>query len=321
MTSPVLGARTRRYPWPTSARQTCHKYQLAVRCTGLLPSSCLDRSHGEDVRMEDSAFDRFARTVGTGGSRRRLLGLLTGLSLGSALTVLATHEATAEKPKDRLSRRTRQHRRKRRNEKRRNQKQGGGNGGRGGLTGTACIPAGQDGCIDQADCCAGATCRRDGVCRAGTCGEGGAPFPHGSADCCPDAVCTEAGTCCGAQGGACTANADCCDGGVCNGANTCQTTCIDKALEGCNSDADCCLGRTCEKNFQGFPPLACTHKNGEACAPPPEGIDPKAWTGFCPAGSGCSQQHKCAMCGVDEFPCSTSDDCCFAYTCAAGRCR
>ena len=114
---------------------------------------------------------------------------------------------------------------------------------------------------------------------------------------------------------------DCRDDSQCPTGQMCeQNDCV--PIPGwCNSDADCCLGRTCEKNFQGFPPLACTHKNGEACAPPPEGIDPKAWTGFCPAGSGCSQQHKCAMCGVDEFPCSTSDDCCFAYTCAAGRCR
>src|SRR5687768_8698346 len=80
----------------------CHNIRLGVRFAHLLPSSTLDSSRGEGVRMEDSMFDRLARTVGTGGSRRRLLGVLTGLGLGSALTVLEAGDAGAEKPQDRL---------------------------------------------------------------------------------------------------------------------------------------------------------------------------------------------------------------------------
>ncbi len=73
--------------------------------------------------MDDTAIDRLTRAVGADSSRRRLLGALTGLGLGGVLAVLATDDAGAEKPKDRLRRRTKQHRRKRRNEKRRNKNQ------------------------------------------------------------------------------------------------------------------------------------------------------------------------------------------------------
>ena len=53
--------------------------------------------------MDGTTFDRLARAVGAGSSRRRLLGVLTGL--GGALAMLDGDDAAAEKPGDRLRRR------------------------------------------------------------------------------------------------------------------------------------------------------------------------------------------------------------------------
>jgi hypothetical protein len=46
--------------------------------------------------MDGTAFDRLARAVGSGGSRRKLLGDLTVLGMGGSIVLLETDEARAE---------------------------------------------------------------------------------------------------------------------------------------------------------------------------------------------------------------------------------
>jgi hypothetical protein len=190
--------------------------------------------------MDGSKFDRLAQAIGSGGSRRRLLGTLTALGFGAALTGLEADNAGAEKPKDRLRRRTRQHRRKRRNEKRRNQ----GNSGNGARQGSDQCPAtGPD--------CAGKTCGPDGC--GGSCGS----CLAGWQDCC-------AGTCkdifidhdnCGACGSQCPGAATCANGSCCvvkfNLPWQCSATM--PCCQGiCREDGSCCLplGEMCTHSVE-----------------------------------------------------------------------
>jgi hypothetical protein len=109
--------------------------------------------------MDGTTFHRLARAVGAGSSRRRLLGVLTGLGLGGALAMLEGDDAAAEKPGDRLRRRKQQHRRKRRNAKRRNNgKNGNNHKNKGGLGsgGTAILQSGSTVTLNDPTNCASA---------------------------------------------------------------------------------------------------------------------------------------------------------------------
>src|SRR5215212_4196833 len=61
--------------------------------------------------MDPSAFDALIRAFASGGTRRRLLRLVTALPFGGALLV-GEDAAGAERPHERLGRRTRQRNRK-----------------------------------------------------------------------------------------------------------------------------------------------------------------------------------------------------------------
>jgi hypothetical protein len=106
------------------------------------------------MTMEGLPFDHLARAISPGGTRRRLLGALAGVTLGGLFSVLE-HDATEARRKRHGRRRS--HRPGRRKDNRKGLR--GGNGGDLGRT-PACIPVNVAG-----DCPA-----------SGNCGCPGGPF-------------------------------------------------------------------------------------------------------------------------------------------------
>jgi hypothetical protein len=92
--------------------------------------------------LDHAAFETFARSLASGGNRRRLFAALAALPLGSGLAVLTSGTVDAESPRDHIKRRKDAQRRRRRNRKRQTHKnsnrnnKGGANPG-----GSDCIPA------------------------------------------------------------------------------------------------------------------------------------------------------------------------------------
>src|SRR5262245_24518444 len=123
--------------------------------------------------MDPSAFDTLARSFATGSTRRRLVNVLTALSLGGVVTT-SEDAAAGEHPRDRLQRRIKQGNRKQRHRRQRhqhnntNQHHNGGGGG-GGLGGPQdCTPddrnSGDTLCPDGHCCHNGQSCCGSGCC-------------------------------------------------------------------------------------------------------------------------------------------------------------
>ena len=197
--------------------------------------------------MDDRRFDRLARTLAAGDTRRAALRLLGGAALAAGLARLglAADEAAADDRDascrgscDRCT--------------------GDGQCCSGRCREGACRCKPRGACKVDRACCSG-RCRRDGTCKpaeATACGRGD---PSDGEDCVPtDGNCTPGGTpqCC--DGDECVG--DTAEGGVClplceGGTTRCGTECVDL-----QTDPNNCGG--CGKQ----PCLSGGCKNGECCA-------------------------------------------------------
>lgn len=206
--------------------------------------------------MDGTAFDRLARAVGSGSSRRRLLGALAGL--GGILTALEAHDTAAENPRDRLRRRKAQRRRKQRNRQQQNSNSSSNNNGNngnnkkknntnkgGGLGGSQCAATGGN-CTLDSDCCNGNCFNFQCAEYVHQCSAGGSTNP-----CRPPAKGCAGDQCCH---GALACNDGCCEGAAnqCNSAGICcAPNCSGKQCgpDGCNAGGTCGMctnGLTCD---------------------------------------------------------------------------
>jgi hypothetical protein len=180
--------------------------------------------------MEMQRFDALARHFGQGGSRRHLLGLLSGTALGGLIAAGLASDADAKKRK----------------KKKKCKKCGECQTCRKGrckakVDGTACslgsCAGGVCTCPDEATCCTNSD-----DCPAGsgqTCQGGACTCLPGQED--SGGVCGTPPTCLGFFR-FCNFSSDCCSN-LCTGINT-TCYCSDVG-EACAADTDCCSGTTC----------------------------------------------------------------------------
>lgn len=253
--------------------------------------------------MDPRQFDALVRSFATGGTRRRLLTLLTALPLGGMLVTVAGEEAAAERPHQRLGRRNKKRNRKQRHKRRRNkhnknnnknqntnQPSGGGTSapsppppppglGNPGPEACAGIVDGPDPTGQCSHCCQEVCCRLPanqcnlaGLCCAPNCA---------NRECGPDG-CGRGGTCgCGA-GGTCTPGAVCSAGQKC----TCPSGQV------CNPASGQCPGppATTTTTTTTAPPTTTTTGVPTTTTTPVPCTD-------CPVSENCVQGVGCA-CGL-----------------------
>lgn len=257
--------------------------------------------------MDGISFDRLARAVGSGSSRRRLLGALTGLGLGGLVTLLAGDTAAAEKPADRLRRHKQQRRRKRRISKRRNRGKNGNNhrNTSGGLGSGECVATGDD-CGQNSECYTGNCFNFSCAAKVRQCSAGGTTNPCRLA----------ANGCAGSQccHGSLSCNDGCCSGDAnqCNAeGNCCVPNCSDKA---CGPDG-CGVGGTCGACPGGS---TCDETSGQcSCVPDCTNVEcgsdgcggtcGTCTDGICQNGS-CRPCDVCPTCTYTTIQAAINDD-------------
>ena len=253
--------------------------------------------------MEESAFDRLVRTFATEGTRRRLLGLLTGLPLAGLLPGSDVSEARPGRKAHR-HRATHQHRHAKTQRRKDDRDE---------TRAEACIPTGQ-------------RCPSKKV-------RGKKHKKLGCTQCCQGASHTESDgkQYCGCQpnGGSCTAaTASSCCSGFCDGA-TCQIPSSAPCERTCTTT--CCNAQCCPD-----PAAICHVTTGTCCVPDSLAI---TCTGRCgEVVNNCGQLVTCAPCTCDpacEFCqlCNETTDTCEAdpakngmscgacQQCAGGTCQ
>jgi hypothetical protein len=207
--------------------------------------------------MEGSAFDRLARAVGVGGSRRGLLRLVVGLPLAGLLTRLDDEEGAARRKRHG---RRRGHRPGKDKENRKGQRQDDG-----AALGESC--SSNSDCRNGKSCCSG-TCvnvqNDDSNC--GSCGNvcfGPSPTCVDGACTCTTVLCTGSG-CCPSRNDVCAQNDECCSPKTCQDIPPGDCGPQDDGCGGtitcvCCPDTpcDCPPGRTLCDDFTG-PKVYCT---------------------------------------------------------------
>ncbi len=222
--------------------------------------------------MDPTAFDALVRSFPARGTRRRLIGLVAALPLGSVLLVAEHEDTAAERPVDRLRRRKAQRRRKQRNNRQR------------GHAGNAAPHTGATLGRERCDACP------VGVC----CDQGTGP----AKGCCSGALDRCCGRGFGPASGCCPAEGQCClpgegpaDGsGCCPAPSKCANTARNRTVDGCClpeaticDDGECCL---VSDEAQCCP--------GGGCCPVKESM-------CCPGGGCWSQEATCCGRAVLQF--------------------
>jgi hypothetical protein len=181
--------------------------------------------------MDPTRFDTLVRAFAAGGTRRRLLAVLSALPLGGLLA-LDEDEVGAERPHKRMHRRNQQRKSKQRNRhkhnnthRRKKDKKKGGKGGAAPLCSSTTCP---EGCCDT-----------NGVCQPGT----------------SDGACGANGQFCGfcLFGQHCVGNQCVCDG------QTCPDGCC---ANGPGQPGQCLTG---DPGFCGTGGVHCSYPNGTTC--------------------------------------------------------
>jgi hypothetical protein len=261
--------------------------------------------------MDDQRFDDFARLIGSGSSRRRLLKLLGGLFAGGAGVALGRNLSAAQE---------------------------------------TCIAAGEacacsDGVCGGSHCCTsycqdgvccddgGGACTANIQCCGGSCNDG---------FCCLSGAeeCTDDGQCCNGSciGGVCHAEGTCLpDDEVCGADFQCCSglclrehcwSCADRA---CLDDGDCCLGYACIGAGESSAYGNCSSTGEPACAGEGEACDANPVPAADPYTL-CCDGYVCAnnICVVVTAPaeCEVDADCVVGAAgdieggiCCRGACR
>lgn len=222
--------------------------------------------------MDEATFDQLTRAVGAAGTRRRLLGVVSGLGLGGLLGVFADESAEAK--------RKRQGHKHRKNKKNNGNGKGNGNGGNGGLGSTQCVATGGD-CDQDSDCCSS-------NCFTFSCAE--KVHSCSGTRCVPPAKGCAGNVCCNGS----VACDVCCDPGItqCNQqGNCCAANCAGRQCgpDGCGNGGTCgtCpTNSTCNQAGQCIPNCV-PQCQGKQCGPDQCG----GICGNCPSGSVCDVQH------------------------------
>ncbi len=208
--------------------------------------------------MDSLAFDRLARAVATGGTRRRLFAVLAALPLGGA--VLGSNDAEAEHPNQRLGRRNKQRKRKQRNS---NQHNNNGNNGKnknkknnGNLGGSQCGTTDSD-CTQDSDCCSNNCFNLGCADKVHSCGSGAsAKACHPAANGCAGETCCYGAAAC--NEGCCTGMANQCNlQGACCAPNCSGRLCGPDGCGGGGTCGTCPSGTTCDETTGRCPQPGC----------------------------------------------------------------